>query len=85
MRWRETVLIIAAMRVDQALRIVAVDRIGRGGFRRSGLPMAVFVTILLLSNVVGAGNRAVVVLPLLGAWPLARVLFFRCPTRSTTG
>ena len=76
---------IAAMRVDPALRIVAVDRISRGGLRRPDLPMAVFVTSLFLSNVVGAGNRAVVVLPLLGAWPLARVLFFRYPTRSTTG
>jgi uncharacterized integral membrane protein (TIGR00697 family) len=39
--------------------------------------MAAFVTILLLSNVIGAGKIATVDLPLIGAWPFgAGILFF---------
>ncbi len=39
--------------------------------------MAAFVTILLLSNVLGAGKVAVVDLPLIGDWPFgAGILFF---------
>ena len=39
--------------------------------------MAAFVAILLLSNVIGAGKRATVDLPLLGPWPFgAGILFF---------
>ncbi|HEX8641257.1 MAG TPA: queuosine precursor transporter [Allosphingosinicella sp.] len=39
--------------------------------------MAAFVTILLLSNVLGAGKRAEFDLPLLGLWPFgAGILFF---------
>src|ERR1051325_6524666 len=39
--------------------------------------MAAFVTILLLSNVLGAGKVAVVDLPLIGPWPFgAGILFF---------
>ena len=39
--------------------------------------MVAFVTILLLSNLIGAGKRAVVDLPLIGPWPFgAGVLFF---------
>jgi uncharacterized integral membrane protein (TIGR00697 family) len=39
--------------------------------------MAAFVTILLLSNVIGAGKVAVVNLPGIGAWPFgAGILFF---------
>jgi uncharacterized integral membrane protein (TIGR00697 family) len=39
--------------------------------------MAAFVTILLLSNVIGAGKVATVTLPLLGPWPFgAGILFF---------
>jgi len=39
--------------------------------------MAAFVTILLLSNIIGAGKRAVVDLPLIGPWPFgAGILFF---------
>ena len=39
--------------------------------------MAAFVTILLLSNVIGAGKVAVVDLPGVGAWPFgAGILFF---------
>ena len=46
-------------------------------FRYFDLAMAAFVTILLLSNLIGAGKRAVVDLPLVGLWPFgAGVLFF---------
>src|SRR3954453_1614618 len=39
--------------------------------------MAAFVTILLLSNVIGAGKVATVNLPGIGAWPFgAGILFF---------
>ena len=39
--------------------------------------MAAFVTILLLSNVLGAGKVAMIHLPLLGEWPFgAGILFF---------
>ena len=48
-----------------------------GGFRYFDLVMAAFVAILLLSNVIGAGKRAVVDLPLVGPWPFgAGILFF---------
>jgi hypothetical protein len=41
------------------------------------LVMAAFVTILLLSNVLGAGKVAVIDLPGIGAWPFgAGILFF---------
>jgi uncharacterized integral membrane protein (TIGR00697 family) len=46
-------------------------------FRYFDFVMAAFVTILLLSNLIGAGKRAVVDLPLLGTTPFgAGVLFF---------
>ncbi len=39
--------------------------------------MAAFVSILLLSNVIGAGKRAVIELPFIGPWPFgAGILFF---------
>jgi len=39
--------------------------------------MAAFVVVLVLSNVIGAGKRAVVDLPLIGPWPFgAGILFF---------
>jgi uncharacterized integral membrane protein (TIGR00697 family) len=39
--------------------------------------MAAFVTILLLSNLIGAGKRSVIDLPLIGPWPFgAGILFF---------
>lgn len=41
------------------------------------LVMAAFVTILLLSNVIGAGKRAEIELPWIGVWPFgAGILFF---------
>ncbi len=39
--------------------------------------MAAFVIVLVLSNVIGAGKRAVVDLPMIGPWPFgAGILFF---------
>ncbi|MCX7676150.1 MAG: queuosine precursor transporter [Alteraurantiacibacter sp.] len=49
----------------------------RHQFRYFDLVMAAFVTILLLSNVIGAGKVATVELPVLGAWAFgAGILFF---------
>jgi len=46
-------------------------------FRYFDFVMAAFVTILLLSNVIGAGKVATVNLPGIGAWPFgAGILFF---------
>lgn len=46
-------------------------------FRYYDFVMAGFVTVLLLSNVIGAGKVAVVDLPLIGLWPFgAGLLFF---------
>lgn len=46
-------------------------------FRYFDFVMAAFVTILLLSNVIGAGKVAVVDLPWIGLWPFgAGILFF---------
>ena len=46
-------------------------------FRYFDLVMAAFVTILLLSNVIGAGKVATVDLPGIGVWPFgAGILFF---------
>jgi uncharacterized integral membrane protein (TIGR00697 family) len=46
-------------------------------FRYFDFVMAAFVTILLLSNVIGAGKRAVIDLPIVGSWPFgAGILFF---------
>ena len=46
-------------------------------FRYYDFVMAAFVVILVLSNVVGAGKRAVVDLPGIGLWPFgAGILFF---------
>jgi uncharacterized integral membrane protein (TIGR00697 family) len=46
-------------------------------FRYFDFVMAAFVTILLLSNVIGAGKLATVTLPWIGPWPFgAGILFF---------
>jgi uncharacterized PurR-regulated membrane protein YhhQ (DUF165 family) len=46
-------------------------------FRYFDLVMAAFVTILLLSNVLGAGKVATINLPGIGDWPFgAGILFF---------
>ena len=60
-----------------APRRVDTAEIGRTQFRYFDFMMAAFVTILLLSNVIGAGKVATVDLPLIGDWPFgAGILFF---------
>ncbi len=57
----------------------AIDAVALGSrpLRYYDFVMAAFVSILLLSNVIGAGKRAVVDLPLIGLWPFgAGILFF---------
>src|SRR3954470_10104675 len=61
---------------DQPKRIDAAALKG-AHLRYFDFVMAAFVTILLLSNVIGAGKVAVVDLPAIGAWPFgAGLLFF---------
>jgi hypothetical protein len=60
-------------------RVETVEARALGGrnLRYFDLVLAAFVVILLLSNVLGAGKRAVVELPLIGEWPFgAGILFF---------
>lgn len=60
-------------------RPVAVEAQALGGrpLRYFDFVMVAFVVILLLSNVLGAGKRAVVDLPIIGPWPFgAGILFF---------
>src|SRR3546814_10626977 len=47
----------------------ALPIFGGRHFRYYDYIMAAFVTVLLLSNVLGAGKRAVVDLPWIGEWP----------------
>jgi uncharacterized integral membrane protein (TIGR00697 family) len=59
--------------------VKAVDAaaVARARLRYFDFVMAAFVTILLLSNVLGAGKVATVDLPGIGAWPFgAGILFF---------
>lgn len=59
------------------IRPVAARALGRTELRYFDFVMAAFVTILLLSNVLGAGKVATVDLPLIGDWPFgAGILFF---------
>lgn len=63
----------------QDQRPVAVEAGALAGrnFRYFDFMMAAFVTILLLSNIIGAGKRAVIDLPSIGPWPFgAGILFF---------
>jgi uncharacterized integral membrane protein (TIGR00697 family) len=61
---------------EQARTVNAAEIAGRP-FRYYDLVMAAFVTILLLSNVIGAGKVATVQLPGIGGWPFgAGILFF---------
>ena len=56
---------------------VEAEALRRRPLRHFDLVMAAFVTILLLSNVLGAGKVAVIDLPLVGEWPFgAGILFF---------
>ena len=58
-------------------RAVDASALGDRRFRYFDLVMAAFVTILVLSNVLGAGKVATVDLPGIGAWPFgAGILFF---------
>ena len=59
------------------IRIVDAGAVEQGRFRYFDFVMAAFVTILLLSNVLGAGKVAVINLPGIGTWPFgAGILFF---------
>jgi hypothetical protein len=59
------------------VRTVAGAALKGAHFRYFDLVLAAFVTILLLSNVLGAGKVATMTLPLLGEWPFgAGILFF---------
>lgn len=63
----------------EGARIEAVEAgaLGAARFRYFDFVMAAFVTILLLSNVIGAGKRAEIEFPLIGLMPFgAGVLFF---------
>src|SRR5687767_9506904 len=60
-----------------ALRAVNASSLRGRDFRYFDLVMAAFVTILLLSNVLGAGKRAEIDIPGIGLWPFgAGILFF---------
>ena len=59
------------------LRRVDAEALRERPLRHFDLVMAAFVTVLLLSNVLGAGKVATVTLPLVGEWPFgAGLLFF---------
>lgn len=59
------------------VRAVEAQALGNAPLRYFDFVMAAFVTILLLSNVIGAGKVATLPLPLLGDWPFgAGILFF---------
>jgi hypothetical protein len=56
---------------------IGAEALGGRPLRYFDFVMAAFVTILLLSNVLGAGKRAIVDLPMIGPWPFgAGILFF---------
>ena len=62
---------------EAGLRHVEAQEVAHRPFRYFDFVMAAFVTILLLSNVIGAGKVATVNLPGIGAWPFgAGILFF---------
>ena len=63
--------------MNDGLQRIEGTAAGPRQFRYFDYVMVAFVTILLLSNLIGAGKRAVVDLPLIGPWPFgAGVLFF---------
>ena len=56
---------------------VRAESVRGAHFRYFDFVMVAFVVILLLSNVIGAGKRAVIDLPFVGEWPFgAGILFF---------
>src|ERR671916_2137573 len=64
------------MGAPQSQAVEAHEVAGRP-FRYFDLVMAAFVTVLLLSNVIGAGKVATITLPGIGQWPFgAGILFF---------
>ena len=59
------------------IRRVEGEALASARFRYFDFVMAAFVTVLLLSNVLGAGKVASIPLPLIGDWPFgAGILFF---------
>jgi len=59
------------------VRAVDAAALKRAHLRYFDFVMAAFVTILLLSNVLGAAKRAVIDIPAIGPWPFgAGILFF---------
>jgi uncharacterized integral membrane protein (TIGR00697 family) len=59
------------------IRTIEAGALAGRPLRSFDFVMAAFVTILLLSNVIGAGKVAVIHLPGIGAWPFgAGILFF---------
>ena len=68
---------MAGMGDTHGLETIEATAVANGRFRYFDLVMAAFVAILLLSNVLGAGKVAQVVLPGIGPWPFgAGILFF---------
>ncbi len=62
---------------DPQVRQIAAGDLTDRPMRYFDFVMVAFVVILLLSNVIGAGKRAVIDLPWIGEWPFgAGILFF---------
>ncbi len=62
---------------ESGVKAVGAGEIAGRGLRYFDFVMAAFVTVLLLSNVLGAGKVATVDLPGIGPWPFgAGILFF---------
>jgi uncharacterized integral membrane protein (TIGR00697 family) len=62
---------------DQAPVAIDARTLGARPLRYFDFVMAAFVVVLVLSNVIGAGKRAIVDLPMIGPWPFgAGILFF---------
>ena len=63
--------------MDKGLQAIDAGALGERPMRYFDFMMAAFVTILLLSNVIGAGKVAKIDLPIIGDWPFgAGILFF---------
>ena len=61
----------------QQIRAVDASEVAGRPMKFFDFVMVAFVVILLLSNVIGAGKRAVIDLPFIGPWPFgAGILFF---------
>ncbi|HEX8447311.1 MAG TPA: queuosine precursor transporter [Sphingomonas sp.] len=65
------------MIADSQIKQIAASDLVERPMRYFDFVMVAFVVILLLSNVIGAGKRAVIDLPWIGQWPFgAGILFF---------